>query len=97
MRNVQLVVVSPLMRACETAAAAFGDTCSDALETSLLMERQGKIPEERAAHAAIALPAGVRFVAHEFAREQVCESLCHLVKLTPVLVHHTLLCGECTR
>ncbi|CAL5224304.1 g6970 [Coccomyxa viridis] len=71
--NVQLVVVSPLMRACETAAAVFGETCSDASEASLLMKQQSKIPEERAAHAAITLPTGVRFVGHEFAREQVCE------------------------
>ncbi len=74
---VQLVVVSPLMRACETAAAAFGTPCSDTSEASLLMKQQDEIPLERAAHDAVALPPGLRIVAHEFAREQVGESHCH--------------------
>ncbi len=72
----QLVVVSPLMRACETAAAVFGTTCSDT-EASLLMKQQDEIPRERSAHDAIAPPPGVRFIAHEFVREQVGGSHCH--------------------
>ena len=96
MPDVQLVVVSPLMRACETAAAVFGDPCSKASEVSLLMKQQYKIPEERAAHDAIALPLGVRFVAHEFAREQVRESHCHPIKLLHVFVDYSLLCEDHT-
>ncbi len=74
---VQLVVVSPLTRACETAAAAFGMPCSDPSEESLLMKQQDEIPLERATHDAIAMPPRLRFVAHEFAREQVGESRCY--------------------
>ena len=74
---MQLVVVSPLMRACETAAAVFGNEYLGFLLPPSLMKQQDEIAEDRSAHDAIALPPGVRIVAHEFARERNGESRSH--------------------
>jgi hypothetical protein len=89
--GVQLVVVSPLMRALETAAGVFGvepsaaavgpSAGSDGSEQEqqpaaaapppLLMLSQGGERNSRTAHAALALPPGVKFVAVELCRERL--------------------------
>ena len=68
---LQLVVVSPLMRTCETAAGVFGGASSGSADAKLLMKRQDDARLERSAHNAIALPEGLRFVAEEFVRERM--------------------------
>lgn len=68
---LQLVVVSPLMRTCETAAGVFGGASSGSADAKLLMKQQDDARLERSAHDAIALPEGLRFVAEELVRERM--------------------------
>ena len=68
---LQLVVVSPLMRTCETAAGVFGGPSSGSPDAGLLMKRQDDIRLECSAHDAIALPTGLPFVAEELVRERM--------------------------
>lgn len=68
--QVELVVVSPLLRTLQTAAGVFGgatlpeDGSSDGKEL-LMVNGLGKSP-----HAAIAVPKALKFVANEYCREQ---------------------------
>ena len=72
---MQLVVVSPLMRTCETAAGVFGGAAPGSPDGELLMKRQDDSHLERSAHDAIALPADMPFVAEELVRERMGEPL----------------------
>ena len=72
---MQLVVVSPLMRTCETAAGVFGGAPPGSPEGELLMKRQDDSHLERSAHDAIALPADTPFVAEELVRERMGKPL----------------------
>ena len=70
---MQLVVVSPLMRTCETAAGVFGGANPGTSDGELLMKRQDGSHLERSAHDAIALPTALPFVAEELVRERMGE------------------------
>ena len=63
------------MRACETAAAVFGEaTYVPGANAALLMKRQDRCDEvnkECSEHDAIAVPAGLTFVSEELVREQL--------------------------
>ena len=72
---MQLVLVSPLMRTCETAAGVFGGAAPGSPDGELLMKRQDDSHLERSAHDAIALPADMPFVAEELVRERMGEPL----------------------
>ena len=72
---MQLVVVSPLMRTCETAAGVFGGAKPGSSDGELLMKRQDDSYLERSAHDAIALPTDMPFVAEELVRERMGEPL----------------------
>lgn len=76
--GVQLVVVSPLVRALETAAGVFGipSSESDSDPPALLMAGQEGERKVRAAHGAVALRPGVKFVAFELCRERLGPSQC---------------------
>lgn len=65
--QVELVVVSPLMRTLQTAVGVWGgEVITDESSSSTLMvSGLGKAP-----HAAIAAPKGLKFVANEWCREQ---------------------------
>lgn len=64
--QVELVVVSPLLRTLQTAAGVWGDgPVVDESATLLMVGGLGKAP-----HAAIAAPKGLKFVANEYCREQ---------------------------
>ena len=67
--------MSPLMRTCETAAGVFGGAASGSPDAGLLMKRQDDARLERSAHGAIALPAGLPFIAEELVRERMGEPL----------------------
>ena len=67
----QVVVVSPLMRTCETAAGVFGGASSGSSDAGLLMKNQADARLERSAHDAIALPAGLPFISEELVRERM--------------------------
>ena len=76
-RAVQLVVVSPLMRALETAAGVFGDALpSNSAACTLLMVGQGEAPRERTAHPALAARPKLRYLANELCRERMGPSPC---------------------
>ena len=67
---MQLVVVSPLRRTLETCAGVFG--VDGAVEGQrLLMQGQQDVTHEISAHAALAAPPGLPFLAHEGCRERV--------------------------
>lgn len=64
--QVELVVVSPLLRTLQTAAGVWGDgPVVDESATPLMVGGVGKV-----SHAAIAAPKGLKFVANEYCREQ---------------------------
>ena len=63
------------MRTCETAAGVFGGASSGSAGAGLLMKRQDDARLERSAHDAIALPAGLPFIAEELVRERMGASL----------------------
>ena len=74
--RVQLVVVSPLMRALETAAGAFGvppNSSGGAEAALLLMCAQSGEPSLRTQHGAVAPRPGVAFIANELCRERLGE------------------------
>ena len=75
-RSVQLVVVSPLMRALETAAGVFGAPSSSTTSKELLMKAQSEIPEVRAPHPAVMQPSGLTCLANELCRERLGPSSC---------------------
>ena len=66
----QVVVASPLTRALETAAGAFGGGKWQG-RGSVLMLEQSAIPGVRAAHSAVGAVAGLPFVAFEGCRERL--------------------------
>ena len=72
---LQVVIVSPLMRTCETAAGVFGGASSGSSDAGLLMKRQDDARLECSAHDAIALPAGLPFIAEELVRERMGKPL----------------------
>ncbi len=64
------------MRACETAAAVFGEAISGpGANAALLMKRQDEVDDEPSQHDDVALPAGLNIVSEELAREQLGEDL----------------------
>lgn len=65
-----MVVVSPLMRALETAAGAFGAGAFKG-EGRPLMLSQTEDLDERAPHGAVACPEGIPFIAFEGCRERL--------------------------
>lgn len=71
--GVQLVVVSPLVRALETAAGVFGIEPSKCEydPPTVLMAGQEAERNVRTAHGAVALRPGVKFVAVELCRERL--------------------------
>ena len=71
--GVQLVVVSPLVRALETAAGIFGmDPAQCDLDPpTLLMAAQDSQWNVRTAHGAVSPRPGVKFVAQELCRERL--------------------------
>jgi hypothetical protein len=73
--GVQLVVVSPLVRALETAAGVFGVDPSqcDLDPPTCLMAAQQAERNVRTAHGALALRPGLKFVAQELCRERLGE------------------------
>ena len=73
-RIVQVVIVSPLMRALETAAGAFGAGAFKG-EGRPLMLSQTEDLDERAPHAAVACPEGIPFIAFEGCRERLGDRL----------------------
>lgn len=66
----QVVIVSPLMRALETAAGAFGGGPFKGSGRPLMLAQSGE-PDERAAHCAVACPEGIPFIAFEGCRERL--------------------------
>ena len=66
----QVVVASPLTRALETAAGAFGGGKWQG-RGSVLMLEQSAIPGVRASHSAVGAVAGLPFVAFEGCRERL--------------------------
>lgn len=68
---LQLVIVSPLMRTCETACGVFGGASAGSQDAKLLMKRQDDARLERSAHDAIALPANLPFLSEELVRERM--------------------------
>ena len=68
--------MSPLMRALETAAGAFGAGPFKG-EGRPLMLSQTEDLDERAPHAAVACPEGIPFIAFEGCRERLGERLHH--------------------
>jgi broad specificity phosphatase PhoE len=86
-RNVQLIVVSPLMRALETAAGVFGVVSSSGNEkektpraiatNEILMKAQSEVPEIKVAHPAFRIKhPNVIFLANELCRERLGPSSC---------------------
>ncbi|CAK0760575.1 hypothetical protein CVIRNUC_002782 [Coccomyxa viridis] len=73
--DVQVVIVSPLMRALETAAGAFGAGAFKG-EGRPLMLSQTEDLDERAPHAAVACPEGIPFIAFEGCRERLGAAIC---------------------
>ncbi|BDA46810.1 Phosphoglycerate mutase-like protein [Coccomyxa sp. Obi] len=71
--DIQVVIVSPLMRTLETAAGVFGGGSATAHP---LMLRQTGTPRERSAHDAIAQPSHLQFIATEMCRERMGPNLC---------------------
>lgn len=79
-RNVQLVIVSPLMRALETAAGVFGlldeNLNSNVGSVQMLMSAQTEEFNVRTSHQALVSRPGIAFVANELARERLGPSPC---------------------
>ncbi|KAG7666578.1 putative Phosphoglycerate mutase-like protein [Nannochloris sp. 'desiccata'] len=90
-RNVQLIVVSPLMRALETAAGVFGVVSSSenekvknpmaaatiATTNEILMKAQSEVPDIKAAHPEVKIKhPNVTFLANELCRERLGPSSC---------------------
>ena len=79
-RNVQLVIVSPLMRTLETAAGVFGiEDGSDetaGFGAGTLMVAQREVPDVKSAHTALKRRHGVSFLANELCRERLGPSSC---------------------
>jgi broad specificity phosphatase PhoE len=79
-RDVQLVVISPLMRALETAAGVFGvqQDAGAALPQGCrpLMLAQSESPNERAAHAGVSARPGLQYLCNELCRERLGPSPC---------------------
>jgi broad specificity phosphatase PhoE len=90
-RDVQLVVVSPLFRALETAAGVFGvaaassptlgkespTTAAASAPAELLMIAQSEVPEVRCTHPAVNIKRpGLEFLANELCRERLGPSSC---------------------
>lgn len=79
-RNVQLVIVSPLMRTLETAAGVFGmEEVSDdaaAVGSGTLMLAQKEVPDVRTGHPLLKRRHGISFVANELCRERLGPSSC---------------------
>jgi hypothetical protein len=71
---MQLVVVSPLMRTCETAAGVFG--LESTSNSQPLMLAKTAEPRERSAHRAIAKPGNLPFLAEELCRERMSARPC---------------------
>ena len=69
--TLQLVVVSPLTRALETAVAAFGGDCPAAPGAPLLMRAQEALPELRVARPGVSAQGAPPFVACELCREHL--------------------------
>eukprot|EP00887_Chlorella_sp_A99_P002998 scaffold9.g2998.t1 len=79
--GVQLVVVSPLMRALETAAGVFGvdpTLCPQeaAEQLVLFMVAQSDDKDLRVGHGALVLRPGVKVLANELCRERLGPSQC---------------------
>ncbi len=66
----QVVIVSPLIRALETAAGAFGAGPFKGSGRPLMLAQSGE-PDECAAHCAVACPEGIPFIAFEGCRERL--------------------------
>lgn len=67
---MQVVIVSPLMRALETAAGAFGDGPFKGSGRPLMLAQTPEA-DERAGHCAVACPEGIPFIAFEGCRERL--------------------------
>ncbi|KAL3135524.1 hypothetical protein ABBQ38_006004 [Trebouxia sp. C0009 RCD-2024] len=72
--DIQLLVVSPLVRTLETATGAFGKGLPQDPST-VMMTALAERPDWQSEHAAVALP-GVPVIAHEGCRERVSWSKC---------------------
>ena len=70
--GIQLVVTSPLTRALETAAGAFGSPKG----TKILMASQTSVPNLQEAHEPIYVQEGKTYIAHETCRERLGPSSC---------------------
>ena len=77
-KNVQLVIVSPLMRALETAAGVFGVKESDTASAAagMLMVAQNEVPDVRAPHAPVYKRPEIVYLANELCRERLGPSTC---------------------
>lgn len=76
-REVQLVVVSPLMRALETAAGAFGSLGdNDRLGSPILMTAQNEVRDVCTAHETISCRPGIKYLVNEACRERLSTGLC---------------------
>lgn len=69
--DLQVVVISPLTRAIETAIGAFGGDAWHAGNAEPLMVAQDSIEAKRAAHAAVSSAGCARFLLHEGCREHL--------------------------
>ncbi|EIE24438.1 phosphoglycerate mutase-like protein [Coccomyxa subellipsoidea C-169] len=70
-----VVIVSPLIRALETAAGAFGAGPFKGSGRPLMLAQSGE-PDECAAHCAVACPEGIPFIAFEGCRERLGSAVC---------------------
>jgi len=66
----QVVIVSPLIRALETAAGAFGAGPFSGSGRPLMLAQSAE-EDERAGHCAVACPEGIPFIAFEGCRERL--------------------------
>ena len=69
-RRAQVVIVSPLTRALETAAGVFGGGPFEGSGRPLMLA-QTELEDERAAHGAVACPDALPFIAFEGCRERL--------------------------
>eukprot|EP00890_Picochlorum_soloecismus_P000886 jgi/Picsp_1/1799/NSC_05267-R1_phosphoglycerate mutase-like protein len=70
--EIQLVVTSPLTRALETAAGAFGSSKG----TKILMNSQECVPNSQEAQGPIFIQEGKTYIVHESCRERLGPSSC---------------------
>lgn len=75
-RGVQLVIMSPLMRALETAAGVMGDGANHNSGTAVLMLGQQEVKNTQATQEAMYARPGLRYAAHELCRERMGPSPC---------------------